>query len=101
MINSFFKSYNTKGNSPFYQEQTPFGQTQFQSLPKNTQKKERAEINSLIAIGDPIVDITSEIDTEIIKKYNMKWGDTVFLDEKSAFFCKNLLTLHCFRAIVC
>ena len=83
MINSFFKSYNTKGNSPFYQEQTPFGQTQFQSLPKNTQKKERAEINSLIAIGDPIVDITSEIDTEIIKKYNMKWGDTVFLDENN------------------
>ena len=83
MINSFFQSYNTKGNSPFYQEQTPFGLSQFQSLPKNTQKKERREINSLIAIGDPIVDITSEIDTEIIKKYNMKWGDTVFLDENN------------------
>ena len=83
MMNSFFQSYNTKGNSPFYQEQTPFGLSQFQSLPKNLQNKERREINSLIAIGDPIVDITSEIDTEIIKKHNMKWGDTVFLDENN------------------
>ena len=83
MMNSFFQSYNTKGNSQFYQEQTPFSLSQFQSLPQNTKNKERREINSLIAIGDPIVDITSEIDTEIIKRHNMKWGDTVFLDENN------------------
>ena len=83
MINSFFKSYNTKGKPLFYQEKTPFELSQLQYLPKNDKKKERAEINSLIALGDPIVDITSEIDTDIIKKYNMKWGDTIFLDENS------------------
>ena len=60
------------------------GQSQYiQYLSQNQPKKERREIHSLIAIGDPIVDITSEIDTEIIKKYNMKWGDTVFLDENN------------------
>jgi adenosine kinase len=81
-MNSFFTSYNTKGNSPF-EEQTPFGLGYSQYISKSQPKKERREIRSLIAIGDPIVDITSEIDTEIIKKYNMKWGDTVFLDENN------------------
>ena len=81
-MNSFFTSYNTKGNSPF-EEQTSFGLGYSQYISKSQPKKERREIRSLIAIGDPIVDITSEIDTEIIKKYNMKWGDTVFLDENN------------------
>ena len=80
-MNSFFSSYNTKGNSPFSEEQ---GQYQPQNLSQSQQsKKVRPEILSLIAIGDPIVDITSEIGTDIIKKYNLKWGDTVFLDENN------------------
>ena len=82
MNNSFFGSYNTKGN-PFFQEQTPFNQYQSQYIPYKEQIKEKREINSLIAIGDPVVDISSEIGTDIIKKYNLKWGDTVFLDENN------------------
>ena len=83
-MNSFFASYNTKGNSPFSSEQSDYGLGQSQYSAKAQQReRERKEIRSLIAIGDPIVDITSEIDTEIIKKYNMKWGDTVFLDENN------------------
>ena len=87
-MNSFFTSFNTRGNTQFSSQQTPFGLGQSQQyIPQfqsqSQQKRERREINSLIAIGDPIVDITSEIDTEIIKKYNMKWGDTVFLDENN------------------
>ena len=81
-MNSFFSSNNTKGNSP--EDQTTFGQYQPQNYSQNQQsKKVRQEIPSLIAIGDPIVDITSEIGTDIIKKYNLKWGDTVFLDENN------------------
>ena len=81
-MNSFFSSSNTKGNSP--EDQTTFGQYQPQNYSQNQQsKKVREEIPSLIAIGDPIVDITSEIGTDIIKKYNLKWGDTVFLDENN------------------
>ena len=83
-MNRFFASYNTKGNSPFSSEQSDYGLGQSQYSAKAQQReRERKEIRSLIAIGDPIVDITSEIDTEIIKKYNMKWGDTVFLDENN------------------
>ena len=80
-MNSFFSSHNTKGNSPFSEEQ---GQNQPQNFSQKQQsKKVRPEILSLIALGDPIVDITSEIGTDIIKKYNLKWGDTVFLDENN------------------
>ena len=83
-MNSFFSSYNPKANSPNPEDQTTFGQYQPQNYSQNQQsKKVRQEILSLIAIGDPIVDITSEIGTDIIKKYNLKWGDTVFLDENN------------------
>ena len=81
-MNSFFSSSNTKGNSP--EDQTTFGQYQPQNYSQNQQsKKVRQEIPSLIALGDPIIDIISEIGTDIIKKYNLKWGDTVFLDENN------------------
>lgn len=80
-MNSFFSSYNTKGNSPFSEEQ---GQYQPQNLSQNQQSKRvRPEILSLIAVADPIVDISAEIGPDIIKKYNLKWGDTVFLDENN------------------
>ncbi len=82
-MSSFFSSYNTKGNPNFFEEATPFGQNISQNYTENQQKKVRPEIPSLIAVGDPIVDIISEISTEIIKKYNLKWGDTVFLDENN------------------
>ena len=75
-------SYDTKGYSP-NGEQAAFGLGQSQSFSQSQPSRERREIRSLIAVGDPIVDISSEIDTEIIKKYNMKWGDTVFLDENN------------------
>jgi len=45
-------------------------------------QQERPEIYSIITLAEPILDITSEIDEEMIKKYNLKWGDTVLIDEK-------------------
>ena len=80
-MNSFFSSYNTKGNSLSFEDQEQYKPQNFSQNQKS--KKVRPEILSLIAIGDPIVDITSEIGTDIIKKYNLKWGDTVFLDENN------------------
>ena len=94
-MSSFFPSYNTKGNpNNFFEEyNTPFGRFNTQNTYQPYQsyqqyqipqpKKDRAEIPSIIAVGDPIVDIISEISTDIIKKYNMKWGDTVFLEENN------------------
>lgn len=46
-------------------------------------KKARKEIKSLIAIGNPIVDISAEIDKEAIEKYSLAWGSTVFANEKN------------------
>ena len=78
---------------------TPFGMmsmSQSQFLPNNTlfssnynfqqsppQKLEREPILSLIGIGDPIVDISAEIDSQTVKKYGLEWGRTVYVDERS------------------
>lgn len=45
-------------------------------------KKERPELSSILTIGEPIMDITSQIDEKIIEKYNLKWRDTVLIGEK-------------------
>ena len=41
---------------------------------------------SLIAIGNPIVDISSEVDKESIQKYRLRWGETVFADQSNCGF---------------
>ena len=44
-------------------------------------------LSSIIAIGNPIIDITSELDKESIQKYGLKWGQTVFMTpENETFF---------------
>ena len=43
--------------------------------------KERPDIFSIITIGEPIVDIISEIDQSLVNKYNLKFGDTILIDE--------------------
>ena len=37
--------------------------------------------HSLIAIGNPIVDISAEVDEKSLQKYRLRWGQTVFADE--------------------
>ena len=46
--------------------------------------------HSLIAIGNPIVDISAEVDKESIEKYKLKWGETVFADETNVGFFSEL-----------
>ena len=44
-------------------------------------------LSSIIAIGNPIIDITAVIDKESIQKYGLKWGQTTFMSpENEAFF---------------
>ena len=45
-----------------------------------------SRIHSIIAIGNPIVDISAEIDSESLQKYELKWGETVFANEKNFGF---------------
>lgn len=39
------------------------------------------EIKSVIAIGNPIVDIVANVEKEDIEKYKLAWGQTVFANE--------------------
>lgn len=45
---------------------------------------------SIIAIGNPIVDISSEVDKECLQKYRLKWGETVFADQTNIGFFHEL-----------
>ena len=46
-----------------------------------------ASISSILAIGNPIIDITAEIDKELIQKYGLKCGETIFsVPDNEAFF---------------
>jgi adenosine kinase len=49
-----------------------------------------SRVHSIIAIGNPIVDISAKIDKEGIKKYRLKWGETVFADEGNVGFFEDL-----------
>ena len=55
-----------------------------------TGSQDKARFHSLIAIGNPIVDISAEVDKESIQKYRLKWGETVFADESNIGFFKEL-----------
>ena len=45
-------------------------------------KKERPDLLSILTLGEPIMDITSQIDETIIEKYNLKWRDAVYVGKK-------------------
>ena len=50
------------------------------------QSSQKLRFRSLIAIGNPIVDITAETDEEALKKFNLKLGGTVFANEENKGF---------------
>lgn len=49
-----------------------------------------SRFHSIIAIGNPIVDISAEVDKESIQKYRLKWGETVFADQTNIGFFDEL-----------
>ena len=51
---------------------------------------EKLRFKSLIAIGNPIVDISSNIEEDVIDKFGLKWGETVFANESNVGFFKEL-----------
>ena len=44
-------------------------------------KQNSKQVKSLIAIGNPIVDISAETDSASIEKFKLAWGQTVFANE--------------------
>ena len=51
---------------------------------------DESRFHSLIAIGNPIVDISAEVDKDCIQKYRLKWGETVFADRGNIGFYDEL-----------
>ena len=51
---------------------------------------EKLRLKSLIAIGNPIVDISAHIEEDVIDKFGLKWGETVFANESNKGFFKEL-----------
>ena len=49
-----------------------------------------SRLTSIIAIGNPIVDISAEIDRESIRRYNLAWGGTFFANESNMGFYEEL-----------
>ena len=47
-------------------------------------------LRSIIAIGNPIVDISAEIDSEILSRYKLVWGGTFFANESNMGFFEEL-----------
>ena len=52
------------------------------STPENTPAVHE-EIFSIIGIGDSIVDVVSQVETDLIMKYGLKLGDSIFASEDS------------------
>ena len=51
---------------------------------------DESRFHSLIAIGNPIVDISAEVNKESIQKYRLRWGETVFADKANIGFFDEL-----------
>ena len=49
-------------------------------------------INSIIALGNPIIDISSYIDKDTLQKYGLEWGGTVFNNDKTQKFLDRINT---------
>lgn len=56
----------------------------------NTFNSFHPRFNSIIAIGNPIVDISAEIEKEILPRYKLVWGGTFFADESNMGFFDEL-----------
>ena len=50
----------------------------------------KIRFRSLLAIGNPIVDISAEVTREILDKYHLKFGETVFANKNNVGFYQEL-----------
>ena len=44
----------------------------------------------LLGIGNPIIDISAEIDSDQLKQYSLNWGRTIFADDSNMGFYDEL-----------
>lgn len=60
------------------------------SISQSSSVADSSRLHSIIAIGNPIVDISAEVDKESIQKYRLRWGETVFADQSNIGFFEEL-----------
>ncbi len=88
------------GNTPFNDQkdgnvdmtisgQFPYFNYSSQIIPQKINNS-KIRFRSMIAIGNPIVDISAEITQEILKLYNLHFGETVFANPSNEGFYKAL-----------
>ena len=63
---------------------------QLNTYSQNIPIPKQNRFSKLIAIGNPIVDISAEIGKESVKKFNLSWGGTVFADQFNVGFYNEL-----------
>lgn len=56
----------------------------------NPIERKKFRLKSIIAIGNPIVDISAEVEKESLEKYHLAWGATVFADDYNIGFFTDL-----------
>ena len=77
-----------------FDQQTPFGMSisgeDFSNYIKSQTLSQANNVDSLIAIGNPIVDITVAIDKDTIQNCGLEWGRTVFNNDTTQKFLDDL-----------
>ena len=77
-----------------FDQQTPFGMSisgqDFSNYIKSQTMSQDHSVDSLIAIGNPIVDIIVTIDKETIQNCGLEWGRTVFNNDTTQKFLDDL-----------
>jgi len=77
-----------------FQQQTPFGMSisgpDFSNFVMAQSMSQVRAVNSLIALGNPIVDITVNIDKDTLQNCGLEWGRTVFVNDITQKFLDDL-----------
>ena len=78
-----------------FAKQTPFGEMSmsgqdFSNYIKSQTMSQVHVADSVIALGNPIVDITVQIDKDTIQNFGLEWGRTVFNNEITQKFLDDL-----------
>ena len=77
-----------------FDQQTPFGMSisgkDFSNYIKSQTMSQVRAVDSLLAIGNPIIDIIASIDKDTIQNCGLEWGGTVFNNEKTQKFLEDL-----------
>ena len=69
---------------------TRYGDNVFSNISFPIKLDNQPRLNSIIAIGNPIVDILADIDRGSIQRFNLVWGGTFFANESNMGFYDEL-----------